>query len=237
MPNLLFIHGFGEDRKIWDDFLSQHEFSLPVEIIDYSDWVDCESIEAYADKIKSQLTSDSYVVVGHSMGGYIALELASKFSELVKGVVMVNSTAKADTEEKKSNRDKTIDFLLNHGTATFMESFLPNMFANSKREERKEVIQTLLERYVSLSNQALAKATDCMKNRKDFQAFMQETSIPFLFIAGEEDSFFTPESLLEFLHFSGSTHSLVSLPMVGHHATYEAPAAVHYLISEFLSDK
>lgn len=237
MPSLLFIHGFGEDRRVWDDFLAHHEFSLPIEIIDFADWVDCDSIEAYADKIKSQLSSESCVVVGHSMGGYIALELAAKYPDWVQGVVMVNSTAKSDTEEKKNQRDKTIEFLQNHGTAKFMESFLPNMFANSKREERETIIQELMERYVQLSNQALAKATECMKNRKDFQDFMQETKIPFLFIAGEEDSFFTPESLLSFLHFSGSSHSLVSLPMVGHHATYEAPGAVHYLISEFLSDK
>lgn len=237
MTKLLFIHGFGEDRQIWDDFVPNFEWSHEAEIIDYSDWQDCRSIAEYAQKIKASLPGDAYVLVGHSMGGYIALELASQFPDLVKGVVMLNSTAKADTDEKKQQRDKTIDFLIKNGTALFIESFLPNMFAASKLSERQELINTLKERYIKLSHQALAIATESMKNRKDFQQFMQETQIPFLFIAGEEDSFFSPESILSYLHFNGSSHSLVSLPMVGHHATYEAPGAVHYLISEFLSDK
>lgn len=237
MTKLLFIHGFGEDRQIWDDFLPQFEWSHKAEVVDYAHWEDCKSIAEYAQKIKKTLNEDAYVLVGHSMGGYIALELAAQFPEMVKGVVMVNSTAKADTEEKKLQRDKTIEFLLNNGTELFIESFLPNMFAASKIKEREGIIEQLKQRYKKLSNKALAIATESMKNRKDFQQFMQETQIPFLFIAGEEDSFFTPDSILSYLDFNGSFHSLVSLPMVGHHASYEAPGAVHYLISEFLSDK
>lgn len=237
MTTVLFLHGFGEDRSIWDDFVKQFEWELPIEMVDYASWEDCTSIAAYASKIRSTLKQSNYLLVGHSMGGYIALEMAEQFPEMISGVVMVNSTAKADTIEKQENRNKTIDFIRTYGTEKFIVNFLPNMFASSKVEQHKALIDELASRFKHLSNEALAIATEAMKNRKDFQAFLQETKIPFLFIAGEEDSFFTPESILEFLQFPGSKHSLVSLPLVGHHASYEAPVALHYLLAEFFESK
>lgn len=237
MTTILFLHGFGEDRSIWDDFVKQFDWELPIEIIDYANWQDCTSIAAYAAKLKTKLKHNSYYIVGHSMGGYIALEMAEQFPELIQGVVMVNSTAKADTKEKQENRNKTIDFLHTYGTEKFIVNFLPNMFASSKVKEHQALIDELTNRFKHLSKEALAIATESMKNRKDFQAFLQSTKIPFLFIAGEEDSFFSPESILEFLQFPGSKHSLVSLPLVGHHATYEAPVALHYLLAEFFESK
>ncbi len=237
MPKLLFIHGFGEDRSIWDDFIAQFDWSEEIEVVDYANWVDCTSIAAYAQKIETNLVGNSYHVIGHSMGGYIALELAKQFPALVLSVIMVNSTAKSDTTEKKENRKKTIEFLLKHGTETFMESFLPNMFAASKVAEHQVLIQELQSRFKSLSKDALAAATASMKEREDFQQFLKETTIPFLFIAGEEDTFFSPESILDYLKFPGSIHSLVTLPSVGHHASYEAPIALQYLIAEFIAPK
>ncbi len=236
MNTILFIHGFGENRSIWDDFVQQVDWELPYQIVDFSDWVDCHSISDYAIKIKKELTDVSYHLVGHSMGGYIALQLASSFPEIVKSVTMVNSTAKSDTDEKKEHRLKTIDFLRKHGTEKFITSFLPNMFAASKIEQHQDLIAELIDRFKNLSNEALALATESMKDRKDFQAFLKETSIPFLFIAGEEDTFFTPESILEYLKFEGSKHSLVTLPHVGHHASYEAPIALYYLLVEFITE-
>lgn len=234
-PTILFIHGFGEDAQIWDDFLPNFSWDWDIEKIDYSAWTDCSSIAEYADKIVKELNQGPYYLVGHSMGGYIALELASKYSDKILKVAMVNSTAKADTEEKKVQRAKTAELLRKHGTSVFIRTFLPNMFAESKREELKGLIDILINKYQELSNEALAMATESMSVRADFQSFLQETSIPFLFIAGEEDSFFTIDSILEYLQFPGSKHSLVSLPIVGHHATYEAPTAVHYLLEEFFN--
>ena len=223
---LVFLHGFGEDERVWVDFLPFHSWPFSTICPSYADWTDCVTLADYARKIIASLPSDShFILVGHSMGGYIALEIASQFSERVKKVVMLHSTFVADTEEKKINRDRTAELLAKKGTGFFIGPFLPNLFATVSQE----LISTLASRYRELSAAGLIAATKAMRDRNDFTTFIQTTDIPFLFILGELDALISPESITRFV-----TKSVVILPNVGHQGTYEAPEAVAMAINQFV---
>jgi pimeloyl-ACP methyl ester carboxylesterase len=224
---LVFLHGFGEDERVWKDFLPFHTFSFPVICPAYAEWTDCATLADYARKIVSSLPSDShFILVGHSMGGYIALEMASQFPERIQKVVMLHSTFVADTEEKKINRDRTSDLLEKKGTGFFIGPFLPNLFASAS----PDLLATLAERYRNLPAAGLIAATKAMRDRSDFTIFVQTTDIPFLFILGEKDALISPESITRFV-----TKSVVILPNVGHQGTYEAPKAVAEAINQFVN--
>jgi len=69
------------------------------------------SMEDNADmihEILSELRIRKAIFVGHSMGGYVALAFAELYPETVKGIVLLNSTSRADSEERKLNRDRAI---------------------------------------------------------------------------------------------------------------------------------
>jgi pimeloyl-ACP methyl ester carboxylesterase len=224
---LVFLHGFGEDERVWADFLPFHTWSFPPICPSYATWDDCPTLADYARKIVSSLPSDNhFILVGHSMGGYIALEIASQFPEKVEKVVMLHSTFVADSEEKKINRDRTADLLAKKGTAFFIGPFLPNLFAVSSIEQ----IAVLADRYRTLPVEGLIAATKAMRDRKDFTDFVQATSIPFLFILGAQDALISPESITRFIQ-----KSVVILPNVGHQGTYEAPEAVAEAINQFVN--
>jgi hypothetical protein len=224
---LVFLHGFGEDERVWADFLPNYTWSFPVICPAYATWDDCLTLADYARKIVSSLPSDShFILVGHSMGGYIALEMASQFPERIQKVVMLHSTFVADSEEKKINRDRTADLLAKKGTGFFIGPFLPNLFASVSQN----LLSTLTDRYQTLPASGLIAATKAMRDRSDFTAFVQETSIPFLFILGAEDVLIAPESITRFIK-----KSVVILPNVGHQGTYEAPEAVAEAINEFVN--
>ncbi len=224
---LVFLHGFGEDERVWSDFLPIYNWSFPVICPSYATWSDCSTLADYARKIVANLPDGAtFVLVGHSMGGYIALEIASQFPEKVEKVVMLHSTFLPDTAEKKINRERTADLLTKKGTGFFMGPFLPNLFANPSFEQ----ITILTERYKSLPVEGLVAATKAMRDRKDFTAFVQETSIPFLFVLGAEDALIAPESITRFIN-----KSVVILPNVGHQGTYEAPEAVATAINQFVN--
>jgi pimeloyl-ACP methyl ester carboxylesterase len=223
---LVFLHGFGEDERVWADFLPFHTWPFPVIYPSYAEWTDCATLADYARKIVSSLPlSGDFILVGHSMGGYIALEIASQFPERVKKVVMLHSTFVADTEEKKINRDRTAELLSKKGTGFFIGPFLPNLFASASQE----LISTLASRYRELPAAGLIAATKAMRDRNDFTTFIQTTEIPFLFILGEKDVLISAESITRFV-----TKSVVILPNVGHQGTYEAPEAVAMAINQFV---
>lgn len=223
---LVFLHGFGEDERVWSDFLPFHSWSFSAICPSYADWTDCASLADYARKIIAFLPLlDDFILVGHSMGGYIALEIASQFPERVKKVVMLHSTFVADTQEKKINRDRTVELLAKKGTSLFIGPFLPNLFASASQE----LISTLASRYRELPAAGLIAATKAMRDRTDFTTFIQTTDIPVLFILGEQDALISPESITRFV-----TKSVVILPNVGHQGTYEAPEAVALAINQFV---
>lgn len=223
---LVFLHGFGEDERVWADFLPFHTWPFPTICPAYAEWTDCATLAAYARKIVAHLPSEvNFILVGHSMGGYIALEIASQFPDRVKQVVMLHSTFVADTEEKKINRNRIADLLEKKGTAFFIGPFLPNLFATATQE----LISALASRYRDLSAAGLIAATKAMRDRSDFTAFVQTTDIPFLFIMGEQDALISPESITRFVK-----KSVVILPNVGHQGTYEAPKAVAEAINQFV---
>jgi pimeloyl-ACP methyl ester carboxylesterase len=223
---LVFLHGFGEDERVWSDFLPFHSWSFSTICPSYADWTDCTTLADYAHKIIFSLPLfDDFILVGHSMGGYIALEIASQFPERVKKVVMLHSTFVADTQEKKINRDRTVELLAKKGTSFFIGPFLPNLFASASQE----LISTLASRYRELPAAGLIAATKAMRDRTDFTTFIQTTDIPVLFILGEQDALISPESITRFV-----TKSVVILPNVGHQGTYEAPEAVAMAINQFV---
>jgi pimeloyl-ACP methyl ester carboxylesterase len=224
---LVFLHGFGEDERIWADFLPFHSWPFSSICPAYAEWTDCATLAAYAQKISSTLPSDgNFILVGHSMGGYIALELASQIPDRIQQVVMLHSTFVADSAEKKFNRDRTVDLLIKKGTAFFLGPFLPNLFATKS----PDLISTLSERYRNLPASGLIAATKAMRDRNDFTTFVQQTEIPFLFILGEQDALISPESITRFVK-----KSVVILPKVGHQGTYEAPDAVAEAINQFVN--
>lgn len=112
-PDVLLVHGFGEDGSIWDrQFEALKGFRLIVPDLPgsgRSQLVPDMSMEGLASvlyRLLKHLNIGRIAVIGHSMGGYVALAFAEKFPELLSGLGLFHSTAYADTEEKKSNSKK-----------------------------------------------------------------------------------------------------------------------------------
>ena len=235
-PHLVFLHGFGEDARIWQDFMPDAFSNYHIHCPNFADWTDCSTIAAYAQKIVQNLPHETqYIFIGHSMGGYVALEIASQFPSISLGVVMLHSTCVADSSEKKHQREKTASFIAEHGTETFIRSFVGNLFTPTFVEANRATLNQLISRYQGLNAQGLVAATLAMKDRQDFQAFLQNTSIPFLFVLGDLDPLIPVGSILEILE-GKDQHKYVILKGVAHQGCYEAPEQTLQAILAFLNE-
>ncbi len=195
---IIWIHGFGEDSTVWEDFLPklpayyQHytfDHALITKATDISDYalILREFIELH------EITNP--ILIGHSMGGYIALEYAAIFPDEVSGLGLFHSSAAADSEDKKVERLKTAQFIQKNGSKAFIENFYPKMF--SSPENYEELISRNIERYSLIPAESLSTATLAMRNRKDHINTLSTFKFPLFQILGKSDKFVPLELALQ----------------------------------------
>ncbi len=236
MKDVVLLHGFGETAEIWDSFVPNLSEDFQYHIFDYSKITFCHSIDEYADWLDTLIKEkgiNNFIIIGHSMGGYIALAYARKFSEKIIGLGLIHSTAKADSKEKKLKRQKTIDFINKHGVEEFIKDFLPQMYNSHYRKENRKFIMQLLEDNRDLPAEALINATNAMKVRIDQRDFLRSLNIPVLYIVGKNDQFMDYSSNLSEIESLAKPYALI-ISHIAHAGMYEAPFPVITLTNEFL---
>lgn len=203
---ILLIHGFCESKEVWDEFAEQLQTQFRIIAPDLPGFGDSPltekrgSIEYYADKIKDllqELGVTQCAMVGHSLGGYVTLAFAEKYPDFLKGFGLFHSTAFADTEEKKANRTKAIEFIETNGVPTFIRQFFAPLFASSRRDLFRTTIEWLTQLGIRSSLDGVINATRAMRDRADRIDLLQKTELPVLFIIGKEDSAVPFEKSLE----------------------------------------
>ena len=234
--NIVWIHGFGEDSDVWEDFLPAFHLKGTSYLFDHSALTGYRTIREYAGALQvflSEKKLDNPVLIGHSMGGYIALEYAAQYPEGVRGLGLFHSSAAADSDKKKQDRDKTRSFIEKNGSAAFIKNFYPNMFTEEFREKNENLISGNIRRYSALHREALMSATESMKNRRDHLETLRGFSFPVFQILGKMDAFVPLEKGLEQATLLQHPYTLI-LDRVAHAGMYEAPGVCVDFIRHYL---
>jgi pimeloyl-ACP methyl ester carboxylesterase len=145
---IVLLHGFLENQKMWNPFIGEWSKKFRIITIDLLGHGETEcmgyvhSMENNADavhEVLSELRLRKAIFVGHSMGGYVALAFAELYPDMVKGLVLLNSTARADSEERKTNRDRAIK-AVKQSFQNFISLSISNLFSEENRERLAEAI-------------------------------------------------------------------------------------------------
>lgn len=211
---LVLLHGFAEDRSIWDNFIEalSEQFLLLVPDLPgsgNSSLINEANIglEDYADCIHLMLTKEDILqccIVGHSMGGYISLAFAEKYPDMLTGLGLFHSSAYADDEEKKETRRKAINFINEKGADSFLKTSIPGLFADSEKQHL--AIQELLMKGRQFSPQALTQYYEAMIARPDRTAVLLSAGFPVLFILGKHDKAVPFDQGLKQSHLPAESH-------------------------------
>ena len=240
--NIILLHGFCESKEMWADFEEQLSEKYNVYCLDlpgfgefYLD-VTGLSIAEMAEIVQNQinvLALDSYIIVGHSLGGYIGLEIAKQFPNKLIGLGLFHSTVFPDTEERKEKRNDVIRFIEKHGADVFAKSFIPQLFYPSKREECKHDINKLVEIASGTSTTTMIEVTKAMQSRNGNVNLLKELKIPVLFIVGKQDQSVTLESSLKQVFLPQDVLSQI-LDNCGHMGMYEQKRKTMLQIEHFV---
>jgi pimeloyl-ACP methyl ester carboxylesterase len=194
------------------------------------------TIEWFASKVHTllkELNISTYHVVGHSLGGYIALALAERYPSSLASMTLFHSTAYADTEEKKLNRDKVISFIERNGLSLFMDSFVTPLFAEKNKEKCKESILFLISEGKNSNQDAVISTLYAMKNRQDRSDLLVQFNKPILMIIGENDLAVPLSNSLEQLEINSNIENII-LKNCGHMGMLEKPSTCLSKLKEFI---
>lgn len=194
---VVLIHGFCESRTLWKSF--EEELSAKYRVIcpDLPGFgesrltVETLSMQYFAKEVErllEDLNIDKCTIVGHSLGGYVALAFADKAPQRLNGIGLFHSTVYADTEEKKVNRNKTISFIEDNGVDVFALAFVPPLFNLDSRNKYSEEIAAITKVAKNTDPLAVIETTKAMRDRVDRSEMMSQLNIPVLYIIGKEDN-------------------------------------------------
>ncbi|MCL5126989.1 alpha/beta fold hydrolase [Algibacter sp. L4_22] len=215
---IVLLHGFLENVSMWNGItptLSKKNRVICIDLLGHGK-TDClgyvHSMELMAevvDAVLKHLKIRRSIFVGHSMGGYVALAFAEEHPDALKGLCLMNSTASADTPEKKLNRDRAI-LAVKQNHKSFIRMAIVNLFRPKNRKLFSDKIKQIRKEAQQTPLQGIVAALEGMKIRNDREALLHFTPFKKMVIAGKKDPVLHYDLLVE--QTKNTEAKLVTLP-------------------------
>jgi len=239
---VVLLHGFLEDISIWKNLSKELVKKYKVVTIDLLGHgkTDClgyvHSMEEMATIVKAVLKNQKIrkaTLIGHSMGGYVGLAFAEKYSKNIKGLCLMNSTSQADSEERKELRLRAIQMAHKNYEAMVTMS-INNLFTQTIRKDIVEEIEVTKKVALNTSVQGYIACMEGMRLRKNKEAILKYATFKKLIIVGEKDPVLNYKSVVE---EGNRTETLVIVFSNGHMSHIENPKELLLTIKSFLKEK
>lgn len=228
---IVLLHGYLESLDVWDEFTALLAPSVRVIAIDLPGHGVSEvkgeihTMEFLADTVRAALDTigvERVVLVGHSMGGYVALEFLRKYPERLNGLVLFHSTPNADSEKKREDRLREVALIEGGKKELIAKSFPHVGFAPQNRFRLTRYIQELSEQIAMTEDEGIIAILKGLRERHDLNETMRTSSVPQLILLGRHDEYITPE-VADALVAAQPQAQVVWLENSGHMGFFEEP--------------
>ena len=217
---IILLHGFNENLHVWDSILpviSKNYQCICIDLPGFgkSPLPSSLTIKYMADSVHrviEELALIKPIVIGHSMGGYVVLELVNHYPDALSGAGLIHSTALSDSDEKKENRKKSLDFLDKNSVDVFFKVFIQGLFApqNLKSNYLKRA-ETII---CQTNKNSVVAGIKAIMERPDRTEVLKQSILPWLLVAGQFDELiplgnitmqasYCQKALIEILYNSG----------------------------------
>ena len=239
---VVLLHGYLENMLVWEEFVPLLYKELRVITLDIPGHGISEvkgeihSMDYLADTLAlalDKLGIASATVVGHSMGGYMALAFAERHPERLDGLVLLHSTPYADSEEKRKNRQREIS-LIKSGKKELLAHTAPEAgFAVENRKRFRTEIEDLQQTIYLTEDAGIVALLNGMIERKAQSEMLHALGKPILFVLGRKDGYIVAE-VAEKMVAEHPEAKVVWLENSGHMGFIEEPQACAKALLEFV---
>ena len=236
---VVLLHGFLENKTMWDKYvsaLSKNHRVITIDLLGHGE-TEClgyvHTMEDQADMIFAVLISlriRKIVLIGHSMGGYVALAFAELYPDYVKGLFLLNSSSRADSDERKINRDRAIKAVKQNHT-NFVRISITNLFSEDNREVLAKEIEKVKLQALKTPLQGIVASLEGMKIRKDREVLLHFAPYPIQLVLGKKDGVLIYDDTVD--QIEGTKVELTTFPD-GHMSHIENEKELKIVLLEFL---
>jgi 3-oxoadipate enol-lactonase len=241
-PAILFVHGYPLDRTIWraqiENLDGYQRIAPDLRGMGASDAPDLGySMSIYAADLAALLDAlgiEEVVLCGLSMGGYIAFEFLRQWRSRVRGLVLVDTRAEADTAEQRRARDAAAASAREGGAAAIAEAMLPKLLAPTTFTEQRDTVERIRAMITRAPVAGIVGALAAMRDRPSSESLLPTLGdLPTLVIVGEADSV-TPPDQARALAQAIPGARLALIRRAGHLTPVEQPEQLTERLREFL---
>ena len=228
MTPVVMIPGMMCDERIFAHQIEELGTDTEVYIADISKY---SSIQELASDVLEN-SPPKFFLVGHSMGGIVAMEMCSQEPDRIEKLVIMDSNPKPELEETKLKREPQIRDVVSGNLAQVMkEEMKPNYLADSYKQ--KDILNTCMEMALTLGPEVFVRQSRALQGRDDQQSTLEDLDIPVLIMCGSEDKLCSLEKH-ELMHNIINDSKLEVVMDAGHMPTLEQPQKTTEVIKSWL---
>lgn len=240
--SVVLLHGFLENISMWQSLEKLLNTKFRVICIDLLGHGKTDNLgyvhtmPEMAEVVKTvldELNIRNSFFVGHSMGGYVALAFTKLYKNNVRGLVLLNSTSRADTETKKNGRNRAVAVVKENHTS-FIRTSIPMLFSSRCRKIYAKEIAEVKKQALTTSKQGIIAALEGMKVRLSTEYLLSSNTYSCLMILGKKDPVLSYDDLIE--QTSKSDIEVIQLPN-GHMSLIEDKEETEQAILNFIKRK
>ena len=186
------------------------------------------SISAMAKKIVNHLP-EKFVLIGFSLGGYIALEVMRYIPDRVEKLILINSSARAISQQARLERLRALH-LINKGKFDFLISLI---LKKSIYSQHPVLLPALTKMAREVGAQGYAQQLTAILNKPDHTQLLATIPCPTLFVASKNDRVVAPECS-EHMAAHVKNSQLIYIENCGHIAPLEQPNKINQILADWI---
>lgn len=239
---VVFLHGFPLNRRMWAPQVEALASFMRVIAIDLRGHGESDAplwryhVEQFADDVAAVLDHLSVaraVLVGLSMGGYVALSFVRRHAAHLKGLVLTDTRAQADTDAARAARFQMAQAALAKGPGAVADLMLPKLLAPTTLETNPSLVRQVRALIEGMSISGIAGDLMAMADRADSLSLLSSTRCPTLVLVGEQDQA-TPVADARLMADAIPEAQLVIIPNAGHLPNLEQPDRFNEILRRFV---
>ena len=238
---IVLLHGFLENASMWNEIsseLSKRNRIVTIDLLGHGR-SDClgylHSMELFSETVEAvlkQLRIRKCIVIGHSLGGYVALAFAERNPQKIKGLCLLNATSNEDDQERKQLRTRANMMIQNNFTNMVRMSFT-NLFSEVSRVNYADEIKNGLDEALKTSIQGYIAGQEGMKLRPNRNHVLAKNDFKKMIITGRKDPVLDIQKSIE---EAEKTNSKLIIFPDGHMSHIENFAKLIVVLKNFIKD-